>query len=311
MIIFTALESILSIIIMISLGYFLTYKKWFDENSKKLFARIVTSIALPCYMVANLMTNFNKGKLLNLQKGLIVPFLSMIFTYVLAHIVCKLIKVEKGRKGAFISMFFVSNTIFIGLPVNVALFGDKSIPYVLLYYIANTVLFWTVGVYGISQDGAKQKEKLLTLNGLKRIFSPPLLSFIMAIVLILLNVKLPHFVMDTFKYIGNMTTPMSMLFIGMAIFSVNKRDIKFSKDMAAILIGRFIVSPISVIVLAYFFPMPILMKKVFVIQAAMPVMTQTSITAKAYGADEKYAAVMTTVTTLAAAIVIPIYMSIL
>lgn len=311
MIIFSAIESILSIIIMISIGYFLTYKKWFDENSKKLFSKLITKIALPCYMVSNLMENFNKEKLLKLDKGLIVPFLSMLITYAIAHIVANVIKVEKGKKGTFISMFFVSNTIFIGLPVNVALFGNRSIPYVLLYYMGNTVLFWTLGVYDISKDGMKKEEKLFTLNGLKRIFSAPLLGFIAGILFIMLQVKFPTFIMQTFKYMGNLTTPMSMLFIGMAIFAVNKNEIKFSKDMAAILIGRFVVSPLVVVALSYFFPMPVLMKKVFIIQAAMPVMTQTSITTKAYGADEKYAAVMTTVTTIASALVIPIYMALI
>lgn len=309
MIIFSAIESILSIIIMIGLGYFLTYKKWFDEKTKKIFSKLVTRIALPCYMVSNLMTNFSKEKLLKMDKGLIVPFLSMVITYGIACVVCKIIKVEKGRQGSFISMFFVSNTIFIGLPVNVALFGNKSIPIVLLYYMVNTVFFWTIGVYGISKDGNNHKVTFNFAENVKKIFSPPLMGFMVGLFFVLLNLKLPSFVMDTLKYMGNLTTPMSMLFIGMAIFAVDRKDIKISKDMIAIMLGRFIVSPLSVIVLAQVFPMPVLMKKVFVMQAAMPVMTQTSITAKAYGADEKYAAVMTTVSTVLAAAVIPIYMA--
>jgi len=50
------------------------------------------------------------------------------------------------------------------------------------------------------------------------------------------------------------------------------------------------------------------MKKVFVIQAALPAMTQTTILAKVYEADAEYAAVLVTITTLFAIIAIPIYM---
>ena len=56
--------------------------------------------------------------------------------------------------GTFASMFTLSNTIFIGLPVNFVLFGEGSLPYVLLNYIANTSFFWTIGAYSIARDGA-------------------------------------------------------------------------------------------------------------------------------------------------------------
>jgi malate permease and related proteins len=65
------------------------------------------------------------------------------------------------------------------------------------------------------------------------------------------------------------------------------------------------------LVLCYFLPIPLLMKKVFVIQAAMPAMTQTAIIAEAYGADYKYAAIMTTVTTVVSLVFIPVYMLLL
>ena len=43
----------------------------------------------------------------------------------------------------------------------------------------------------------------------------------------------------------------------------------------------------------------------------MPIMTQTAIVAKAYGADYKYAAVMTSVTTLMCLVTIPLYMMVM
>jgi len=53
------------------------------------------------------------------------------------------------------------------------------------------------------------------------------------------------------------------------------------------------------------------MKKVFVIQAAMPTMTQIAIVSQAYKADYKYAATMVTVTTMASLVIIPLYMVVL
>lgn len=314
MIVLNALGSIVSIIIMISIGCFLTYRKWFDEKTSVIFTKVVCNLSLPCLMISDLVGNFDKNKIMHLGKGVIIPFSSMAVTYLIAIVVSKVIKVRKGRIGTFRSMFFVSNSIFIGLPVNMALFGSKSIPYVLIYYMANTTFFWTIGSYGICMDGQNSKDRhpdILSIETFKRIFSPPLMGFIVAIILIILNIHLPKFILDTCKYFGNLTTPLSMLFIGITLYSFKSEKIKIDKDMVAVLLGRFLVSPILIFISAYYWPVPALMKKVFVIQAAMPVMTNTAIVARSYNADYKYATVMTVVTTVLSAVVIPLYMVLL
>ncbi|KAJ53083.1 hypothetical protein BD780_003703 [Clostridium tetanomorphum] len=307
-----AFGSIFSIVIMISLGYILTEKKWINESNANLFAKMVINLSLPTLMITNLMNNFDKAKLMSLGKGLFVPFTSIALAYIIGKFACKILKVRKGRSGTFQSMFFVSNTIFIGLPVNLAIFGERSIPYVLLYYIANTTFFWTIGVYEISKDGKDSNlDSIFSKATLKRIISPPLLGFIFAIVLILLEIPMPKFIMDTCKYLGNLTTPLSMLFIGNTIHSINLKNIKIDKDMIGVFIGRFIISPLLVVLIAYHFPLPKLMKDVFVVQAAMPVMTNTAIMSKAYDADYEYAAIMIALTTILSLIIIPIYKLIL
>lgn len=300
MIALNAAGSIFSIIIMISIGYILTCFKWLNDDISRVFSKLVCNVALPCLMISNIMGNFTKDKLEHIGKGLVIPVLSMAIGYVLAIAVSKIIKVKKGRIGTFRSMFFVSNSIFVGLPINMALFGTKSVPYVLLYYISNTVFFWTIGAYGITKDGinSDSSASIFSKNTLKRILSPPLLGFVLAIIFLFCEIKLPSFVMDTCKYLGEMTTPLSMLFIGITLYYVDLKKIKISLDIVAVLIGRFVVSPVLILILGSFFTVPNLMKQVFVIQAAMPVMTNTSIVAREYGADCEYAAVVTSITTI-------------
>lgn len=307
MVILQSVQSILSIMLMISLGYVLTSRGWFDENSSTLLVKLVVKLSLPLLMIHDLMNNFNKENLLASAGGLLVPFLSIAFCYLLSFVTAKFAKIPTERQGVFRSMFFNSNTIFMGLPINLALFGENSIPYVLLYYIANTVYFWTFGVYEINRDGNGGYKKLFSMETVKEILSPPLISFLFAIVMILLGIRLPSFIMDTFRYVGNLTTPISMLFIGITIHSIDLKTIKISKDMLVLFAGRFIISPISIILLTLFFPLPTLMRNVFVIQAAMPVMTNTAIISRAYDADSKYVAVMIAATTIATLFVIPVY----
>lgn len=53
--------------------------------------------------------------------------------YVLAWLLVKVLKVPKGRRGLMITGINFANTVFIEMPLNVALFGSLSQPYVLVY----------------------------------------------------------------------------------------------------------------------------------------------------------------------------------
>lgn len=317
MILINSMQSVLTILIIILIGYVLSAKGWFDERTSSLFSKMVVNVSLPALMISNLMTTFDKDKLYSLSVGLVAPFVIMIFSYALSFFLGSLLKVESNKRGVFCALFAFSNTIFIGLPINQGLFGDKAVPYVLLYYIANTTLFWTLGAYGISTDDPAKENKnklssFFSTNTLKRIFSPPLMGFITALILIILGIQLPSFIMDTCKYIGNLTTPLSMFFIGIVIHSVNLKDLKFNRETLLILFGRFIFSPVLALILLSYFPVDnILMKRVFVVQTSLPVMTQISIVAKAYNSDHKFAAIMATLTTAASLIIIPVYMYIM
>lgn len=204
-------------------------------------------------------------------------------------------------------MFFNSNTIFVGLPINQALFGDKSIPYVLVYYMCNTTFFWTIGTYFIQKDG-RHSATIDFRDSLRKIFSPPLLGFIIGVILVLLNIQLPAFLLSDFQYLGNLTIPLSMIFIGISVANAGLSRLRFSKDNVLVLLGRFVVAPLLMMVIVSHTQMPLLMKQVFIIQSAMPVMTNAPVVAKLYGADADYAAIMVTESTLLTMLIVPILM---
>ncbi|KRM71937.1 AEC family transporter [Lacticaseibacillus brantae] len=299
---------VLEILILIGLGYWLTARGWFDDHSSKLIAKIVTQIALPAYMIVTISDKFTANELKQLLPELRFPLLSMFILFGLSYLACWLIKVPKGRQGLFKSMFFNSNTVFIGLPVNLALFGPKSLPYVLVYYMANTTIFWTIGVYLIQSDGPKSAVFSIK-QALSKIFSPPLLGFIVGVILVLLKIKLPSFLMTDLNYVGGLTIPGSMFFIGIAIHQAGLNHLRLNREMLTIFFGRFILAPLIMLGLVFFAHVPLMMKQIFILQSAMPVMTNAPVVAKLYGADADTAAITVAETTLAAMVVIPIVMT--
>ena len=302
-----SISGILVILGVILVGFVIGEKGWFDDKSRGLLAKLVTQVALPCYMLYTITQRFTAADLLIMLPALRFPALSMVILLGIATGVARIFAVRQDRRGLFISMFFNSNTIFVGLPINQALFGDASIPYVLIYYMCNTTFFWTLGTYLIQRDGEGEAQFDLKTS-LKKVFSPPLMGFILGLVMVMLQIKLPAFLASDLQYLGNLTTPLSMIFIGLSVSHVGVKQLVLGKDQLLILLGRFLVAPLLMATIVYWVPLPSLMKQVFIIQSAMPVMTNAPVVARLYGADSDYAAVMVTETTLATMVVIPILM---
>ena len=139
--------------------------------------------------------------------------------------------------------------------------------------MCNTTFFWTIGTYFIQKDG-RHSATIDFRDSLRKIFSPPLLGFIIGVILVLLNIQLPAFLLSDFQYLGNLTIPLSMIFIGISVANAGLSRLRFSEDNVLVLLGRFVVAPLLMMVIVSHTQMPLLMKQVFIIQSAMPVMTK-------------------------------------
>ena len=298
-----ALDGIFTIVFVVGIGYVLSKKGWFDDKSSALIAKLVTTVSLPLYMITSLTKNFTAEKLVELAPDMLLPVCSMLLALIVGKTAAKLLDVRQGRRGVFVTNFFIANTMFIGLPVNLALSGDESIHSVMLYYMVNLTFFWTLGVQNIVSDIEGKAGGIFSMQVLKKLWSPPLMGFVA-------NIPLPRLLARGFQYVGNLTTPLSLVFIGIEISKINLRDFNFERDIWGGLFGRFIVCPLCVLCLVPLINVAPISVKVFAMQAAMPAMTQMAIVCKQYGGDSRYAAALSFITIIGGLLVIPVYMTV-
>ena len=156
----TSIQSIIPIIVIIALGYILQLKGWFSESFGPNLSRLIMNVALPVSIFVSVLKYLTVDKLISLSGGLLYTFGAFALTYIFGFLAVKLCGVRAGRRGTMINTFVNANTIFIGLPLNIALFGEEALPYFLIYYITNTISTWTLGVYIMTSDsvGGKKKE---------------------------------------------------------------------------------------------------------------------------------------------------------
>lgn len=285
--------NIIVIFLLMFVGYWLSYKQWFSNRSADIFSKIVLNLSLPFSMFLNITANFTREEFIALFSGILIPVLSMIITLIVSFAYRKLFRVTEGRQGTFSTMVTCSNTIFIGLPINLAIFGEPSIPFVLLYYIVNTTIFWTIGIYLIATDSPKIEDAHVSFHplvALKKIFSPALLGFIIGLIWMFIAFPVPTLIKSFGTYLADLTTPLSMFAIGIMVYFHGIKNLKMNKDTVGVLVGRFLISPLIVWLLGQWITVPDLMLKVFIVQASMPVQNSVPILARNYQADEEFAA---------------------
>ncbi|MBJ7694411.1 malate transporter [Weissella confusa] len=305
-----SISGVLMILGLVAVGYALIKLRIFNDDDgrlSKFLSGFVTKIAIPAYLIVSIPQDFTPASLVALGPKLILPVGSMLVLFILSFGVARLIHVNPTHKGLFQSLLFNSNTVTVGLPVNMALFGKESLPYVLVYYMANTIVFWTLGVYMIESDTQTGKHFDLKKT-LKGVFTPPMIALLVAVVLVVFQIKLPAFLVTDLTDLGNTNVPLSLIFIGFSIAKTQRADLIPDKENITLAIGRFVMAPTVMALMMMPFDLPKLLKAVFVIQSAMPTMTNAAVMARELNGDYKFASVSITQTTLMMLVVIPVLM---
>lgn len=312
MVFLQSLESILPVIILISLGYILQIKKWFDISFSDNISKLIMNIALPASIFVSVMEYLTVDRLIKLSSGLVYVALATIFGYIIAYILVKALKIRAGRRGTFINTFVNANTIFIGLPLNIALFGDKATEYFLVYYIINTISTWTLGIYLMTTDSQVQSKTTVSFDW-KKLLPPPLIGFLVAIVFLLAKIPVPQVMTKTLTYVGNIVTPLSLIYIGIVLAKAGLSSVKFDKDSVYALCGRFLIAPLLMLIVIKTIGsnLPDLEAQTFMLQSAVSSLAVMPILAHQGSGDVEYATNIVTLSTVLLVVVIPSLMSII
>ena len=304
-----AVASVTIILLLTATGYFCARMGWMSPDVKRFISKFTMSVAIPCMCVYGLTNNLTHELLAGSLGFLLVPLLSTVGAFLLSLLVGRLLKLPRKRLGVFMMMCSVSNAIFIGLPMCTELFGEACTPYVMLYYLVNTSFVQLVGLSLVrwSGEGGGFDKRMIK----KFLTTPAVIGVLVSFALVFTGIRLPSLVMSYCKYMNNLVTPLALLLTGYIIYEIGLKNLKLDRDLAIMLLFRFLLVPGVSFVLCELFGVAGLGRSVLLVETAMPVVTQTVVAAADYGADEQFAAQGAALSTLACFVVIPVLMLIL
>ena len=185
-------------------------------------------------------------------------------------------------------------------------------PYVMLYYLGNTTFLQSAGILLVERSGDRGRQPGGPVRFLRDIFTkPPILGVLCAIVLLVLGVDLPGPVMRFAGYISNTVSPLALIYCGFIVYEVGLKNLRLLPGLPTMLVIRLAVAPVICWGCCRLFGLEGLVRDVFLVESALPVVSQVTVMAGAYGADEEYAATGACLSILGCFVTLPILMLIL
>ena len=124
------------------------------------------------------------------------------------------------------------------------------------------------------------------------------------------------FVSSTLTYVGNLVTPLSLIYIGIVLADAGLKSIRFDRDTVVALVGRFILSPIVMILVLMVAgnlgaSFPTLASQTLIVQSATPMLAVLPILANEAHGDVEYATNIVTTSTVLFIVVVPVLMTLI
>ena len=199
-----------ALLIMIGAGYFITKKGMMDEHTNNQMSVLIVQIFNPLLVLASASNAVGQVSLdtVLLAGGIAA---GMFAVFIAAGMVFSPFFEKDLMQRKF------SNVGFIGIPVISSIFGTEYVIYVSEFMLVYTLIFYT---YGIALMDGK-----LTAASCKAMLNPGTVSGLLALAIIIFNIRLPEFLKTAITYLGNITSPMALIAVGFALANSDIRKI--------------------------------------------------------------------------------------
>ena len=295
--------TILSIIIMIGLGYFLKSIDFLSEMDIDPFNKLVMYILLPCMIFHALYSS----DLALLPKLGILPFViiaSSIVTGIVSYFILRRLGLDDVELWAVLVTVMIANTGFMGYPVNLGVYGQEGFLRAIFCDIATSCIFLLLSFVLILKFGGNVKTAFKKIA-----FFPPLWAVVLGLGLNWLNIPIGPALDSSINYLGQGAIPLIMVTLGLSIdFSALVR----SKTMIAFTsVMKLAFFPAIAFIIANYLGLVDLQYNVSIIEAAMPSGMMSLLLAITYKLDYELTSDCILINTVISLITLPVIMMIL
>ena len=297
-------------------GWFLRKINFIDEKMDHSINKLVVYFAYPCLIVHNI------GEL-DLTADVLADFgltfvLSLVVFYLYGFF-CKgyarLRKYPKNVSGIAEFAMSMPNNGFMGFPVALIFFGDSGLLLMLAHNAAMNFFIFTYGVKLLrdmkTDDHPPMTPKRFITAVVKLLLNPNILALFIGFAFSMLGNGVPGVLDEYLLYIGNVSTPMAMIFIGSTLTNYKFRDIIRSVVTIEGSAVKLLLLPLLTLAAVAFLPIDPLIRSILVLGISFPTAATVPMLAEQEGLDAGVASKILFFSTVASIGTVPLLIHII
>jgi predicted permease len=300
------LALVVPVFALIAIGVVVRRVHWIEGEAETSLIRLVVNLCYPALIFESVAGNAALRSPGNLLLPPLVGFGITFLGIRAGLIVAKLIGLQVGTGlRTFALAVGITNYGYLPLPIMEGIWGADSRGVLLVHNVGVEAALWTVGLLVLSGESLR--------TGWRRLVSPMMITLVLAVVFNLagLTPHLPRVATDAIHSLGVCGVPLGLIMTGVSLanFLDEPRHLFDAKIAGAAAALRLGVLPLALLLLAKYLPCSVELKRVIIVQAAMPVAMVSVIVARLYGGHPRTAVQIVLGTTAVGIFTIPLWIS--
>lgn len=297
---------IVPVFALLGIGMCLRWKRVLTPETEVGIVGLVVKVLYPCLIVNSMLRADSFREAPSALLSPVAGFAMITIGFFVARILAPIFGLQKG-KGLRTFAFSVGifNYGYLPIPLIESMYGPNELAVLFMHNVGVELSIWTIGIALLA--GANLKD------GLRKIANPMVFALIVGLTFNYwdLTALLPTFVVTTLQMLGVSAIPLGLLAIGANLYEYldTKEPIWNGRDVFAGVFLRLGLLPVLGLIVAWFAPMPIELKRIMVIQAAMPAGIMPIVLAKHYGGQPIVAVRVVFATTILGIVTMPLWLS--
>lgn len=301
------LQVVLPLFAVIGAGVAMRRAAWLTAEADASLLSLVVKFLYPALILDNVLGNPALKNPGNLLAPPLMALVTVIGGILVALQIARWIGLGVGTgRRTFAFTCGIYNYAYIPIPLVSALYGKGTLGVLLVHNVGCEAAIWTVGILVLS--GASLRV------GWRRLINPATISLALALGLNLTGLSewIPAFLLTAIHLCGVCAVPIGLLVTGASLeefFFRNPEELVDRRVTTAAWMLRFGVLPVLMLALARWLPLTVELKRVMVVQAAMPSGILPLVIAKHFGGNPRTAAQVVVGTNAAALLIIPVWLA--
>ena len=201
------MSKVLPVILIFVLGFFLKKKGIFTSGNAELFLKLVFFISLPALIFVSIVRAKLSSDLVYIPISCMVV---VLITLPIVYYAGRRFHLPDPSLGAFVVGPMITNTTFV-VPFLLTTYGQEAIALLSIFDIGNNIMIYTLVYYCANRHRAINNSE----SALKIIARSPLLyALFTGLIINAIKLPLPQVSLNFFQGLGDMTTPLVMLSLG-------------------------------------------------------------------------------------------------